>query len=106
MFRPGYHLAGLLRNRPDVRAAEYRLAAAKEDVDNKAAQRFPKLTLTGTLGLLALAAGDLLSGDALTATIGTGVSGRSSISVALPPRSTGRMLWHAKPLPRIEQPIS
>lgn len=67
--------SGLLRNRPDVRAAEYRLAAAKQDVANTAAQRFPKLTLTATLGLLALAAGDLLSGDALTATIGTGVSG-------------------------------
>jgi NodT family efflux transporter outer membrane factor (OMF) lipoprotein len=65
----------LLRNRPDVRAAEYRLAAAKQDVANAAAQRFPKLTLTGTLGLLALAAGDLFSADALTATVGAGVSG-------------------------------
>ncbi len=65
----------LLRNRPDVRGAEYRLAAAKQDVANAAAQRFPKLTLTGTLGLLALAAGDLLSADALTATVGAGVSG-------------------------------
>lgn len=65
----------LLRNRPDVRAAEYRLAAAKQDVANAAAQRFPKLTLTGTLGLLALAAGDLFSGDALTATVGAGVAG-------------------------------
>ncbi len=65
----------LLRNRPDVRAAEYRLAAAKEDVAHAAAQRFPKLTLTGTLGLLALAAGDLFSADALTANIGAGVSG-------------------------------
>lgn len=65
----------LLRNRPDVRASEYRLAAVKQDVANAAAQRFPKLTLTGTLGLLALAAGDLFSGDALTATLGAGVSG-------------------------------
>lgn len=65
----------LLRNRPDVRAAEYRLAAAKQDVANAAAQRFPKLTLTGTLGLLALAAGDLFSADALTASVGAGISG-------------------------------
>jgi outer membrane protein TolC len=65
----------LLRNRPDVRAAEYRLAAAKQDVASAAAQRFPKLTLTGTLGLLALATGDLFSGDALAATLGAGISG-------------------------------
>lgn len=65
----------LLRNRPDVRAAEYRLAAVKQDLANAAAQRFPKLTLTGALGLLSLAAGDLFSADALTATVGAGVSG-------------------------------
>jgi NodT family efflux transporter outer membrane factor (OMF) lipoprotein len=65
----------LLRNRPDVRAAEYRLAAAKADVANAAAQRFPKLNLTSTLGLLALAAGDVFSADALTATLGAAISG-------------------------------
>jgi NodT family efflux transporter outer membrane factor (OMF) lipoprotein len=65
----------LLRNRPDIRAAEYRLAAAKQDVAKAAAQRFPKLTLTGTLGLIALAAGDMFSGDAIAASVAAGVSG-------------------------------
>lgn len=45
--------AALLRRRPDIRAAERRLAAAdaREDVAN--ADRFPHITVTGFLGLLA-----------------------------------------------------
>ncbi len=65
----------LLSQRPDVRAAALRLAAADQDVAAAAAARFPRLSITGALGLLALAAGDLFDGDALTASLGAGIAG-------------------------------
>ncbi len=65
----------LLRNRPDIRAAELRLAAAKQDVAVAAAARFPRITLNGSIGLLALAAGDLFTGDALTALASSSITG-------------------------------
>jgi multidrug efflux system outer membrane protein len=43
----------LLRNRPDIRAAERRLAAATAREGVVAADLFPRVTLTGFLGLLA-----------------------------------------------------
>ncbi|WP_254602620.1 efflux transporter outer membrane subunit [Sphingomonas bacterium] len=42
--------ADLLRSRPDIRAAERRLAAANETIGADIAQYFPTLTLFGTLG--------------------------------------------------------
>ncbi len=45
--------AALLRNRPDVRAAERRLAAATAREGVAAAELFPRVTVTGFLGLLA-----------------------------------------------------
>ena len=42
--------ADLLRRRPDVRAAERRLAAANEDVGAGIAQYFPTVNLYGTIG--------------------------------------------------------
>jgi NodT family efflux transporter outer membrane factor (OMF) lipoprotein len=65
----------LLRNRPDIQAAEYRLAAAKSDVAVAAAARFPKFSITGTLGLFALALGDVFDGSSATASLGAGITG-------------------------------
>jgi NodT family efflux transporter outer membrane factor (OMF) lipoprotein len=65
----------LVRNRPDIQAAEFRLAAAKSDVAVAAAARFPRFSITSTLGLFAIAAGDFLNGDALNASLGAGVAG-------------------------------
>ena len=45
--------AGLLRRRPDVRAAERRLAEAAAREQVAAADLFPRVTVTGMLGLLA-----------------------------------------------------
>lgn len=65
----------LLRRRPDVAAAEYRLAAADADIAAAAAARFPRLSITATLGLVALAFGDLFNADALVGSLGAGVAG-------------------------------
>jgi NodT family efflux transporter outer membrane factor (OMF) lipoprotein len=65
----------LLRNRPDLQAAEYRLAAAKSDVAVAAAARFPKFSITGTLGLLALGLGDVFDSSSTTASLGAGIAG-------------------------------
>ncbi len=67
--------AAMLRARPDVAAAEAQLKAADADIAVTAAQRFPKLSLSGTLGLFALALGDLFSADAIVGTLGAGIAG-------------------------------
>lgn len=59
----------LLMNRPDVLAAGARLRAANDDVAAAAARRFPKLTLSGALGLLALSVGGLFETDALSSSL-------------------------------------
>lgn len=53
--------ADLLRRRPDVRRAERKLAAQTAQLGVAAAERFPDFTLSGSVGLEALALGDLYS---------------------------------------------
>jgi multidrug efflux system outer membrane protein len=53
-----------LQRRPDVRAAERRLAAAYSDVGTETAEFFPKLNLFGSFGWTAQSFGDLGSGSA------------------------------------------
>ena len=65
----------LLRARPDVAAAEARLAAADANIAAAAAERYPKLTLSGALGLLSFALGDLFSSDAVIGSLGTTIAG-------------------------------
>lgn len=60
--------ADLLRRRPDLRAAERRLAAADADIAAARADLYPKLTLNGTAQLASLALSSLLSADSLQAT--------------------------------------
>jgi NodT family efflux transporter outer membrane factor (OMF) lipoprotein len=55
----------LLRRRPDIRAAERMLAAASADIGVAVADRFPKLTLTGTAELVSTALASLFTGDSL-----------------------------------------
>ncbi len=64
----------LLRNRPDVLAAAARLAAADQRVAAAAARRFPRLTLSGALGLLAFSLGDVFGSNALVGALGADIA--------------------------------
>lgn len=65
----------LLQRRPDIRAAAARLQAADADVAVALAARFPRLTLTGSLGWLSTTVASLFTGDALAAAAGGVLSG-------------------------------
>jgi NodT family efflux transporter outer membrane factor (OMF) lipoprotein len=64
----------LLKRRPDIRSSAARLTAADADVAAALAARYPRLTLTGSLGWLATTIANLFTGDALAATLGGTVS--------------------------------
>ncbi|MCB7481984.1 efflux transporter outer membrane subunit [Christiangramia sediminis] len=64
----------LLRNRPDVIAAEYALMNAFELTNAARSNFYPSLTLSATGGLQALDAGDLFSANSLFATIVGGLA--------------------------------
>ncbi|MGI9045445.1 MAG: efflux transporter outer membrane subunit [Burkholderiales bacterium] len=55
----------LVRRRPDVQAAERRLAAATARIGVATADLFPRVTLNGTLGLTSASLGDLFSSGAV-----------------------------------------
>lgn len=61
--------AQTLRQRPDVRAAEYRISAALARVDAADAARYPSFSIGGSLGLNALTLGALTNGASLTAAL-------------------------------------
>ncbi len=58
--------ADLLRRRPDIRAAERRLAAATADIGSTTAELFPKLTLSALGGFEALSSGNLIEASSQT----------------------------------------
>ena len=64
----------LLTNRPDVLAAAAELAATDADLAAAARARFPRLTLSAVLGLLAFNPGDLFDTNSLVGTLAAGVA--------------------------------
>lgn len=63
----------VLRRRPDIAAAERRLAAATARIGVAVADLFPRFTLGGLLGSVAVDAGDLFSAPAESRRVGFGV---------------------------------
>jgi outer membrane protein, multidrug efflux system len=66
--------AETLRQRPDVRAAEYQVSAAAARVAQADAARLPNFKLSGSLGLSALTLGTLTNGASVASAILAGVS--------------------------------
>jgi NodT family efflux transporter outer membrane factor (OMF) lipoprotein len=58
--------AALLRQRPDIRAAEWRLVSTNAQIGEHEADWFPKLTLIGDLGFSSTEPGHLLRSDNFT----------------------------------------
>ena len=63
----------LLANRPDVLAAGAELAASDADLAAAARRRFPQLTLSAALGLLAFDLGDLFESDSIVGSATAGL---------------------------------
>lgn len=64
----------LLQRRPDIAAAERRVAAANQQVGIAVAGYYPSLSLNGSLGLGAAAIGELFSASALVWSLGASVA--------------------------------
>jgi len=64
----------VLLRRPDVLSAEYRLRAANANIGAARAALFPRISLTGLLGLASGSLGALFEGDAFHNTVGAAVS--------------------------------
>jgi outer membrane protein, multidrug efflux system len=66
--------ADTVRQRPDVRIAERTLAAATARIGVAQAARFPTLSISGSIGLEALAVGDLTDGNSATRSLMAGIA--------------------------------
>ncbi|HYW16649.1 MAG TPA: efflux transporter outer membrane subunit [Allosphingosinicella sp.] len=65
----------LLVRRPDIAASLARVGAADSETASAIASRFPRLTITSTIGLVASSLAGLFSGDALSIVAGPGIAG-------------------------------
>lgn len=68
--------ADLLRQRPDVRKAERQLAAQTARIGVATAERYPKLKLSGAIGLQALTLGGLFNAASVTSSASSGLTWR------------------------------
>ena len=65
----------LLANRPDVAAAAANLAASDADLAAAARARFPRITLSGVIGLLAFDPEDFFDSDSIVGTLTAAIAG-------------------------------
>lgn len=65
----------LLANRPDVAAAAANLAASDADLAAAARARFPRITLSGVIGLLAFDPEDFFDTDSIVGTLTAAIAG-------------------------------
>ncbi len=101
----------LLRRRPDVRAAERRLAAETARIGVEVAELFPRVSLVGTFGLQSADADDLVDADSLTWSFGPAVRWRllefgrvvSNINVQQEQQRQALALYHRSVLSAFEQ---
>jgi NodT family efflux transporter outer membrane factor (OMF) lipoprotein len=73
---PGDGPADLLRRRPDVLAAEQRLVAANARIGSAISDYYPKVSISGLLGLDSLSASQFFTGSALAHQVSAGFSWR------------------------------
>jgi NodT family efflux transporter outer membrane factor (OMF) lipoprotein len=66
--------ADLLRRRPDLRQAERNLAAQTARIGVAESDRYPKISLSGNIGLSALTLGKLFNTDSLSTGVASGIS--------------------------------
>jgi len=66
--------ADLLGRRPDLRKAERDLAAQTARIGTAEARRYPRITLSGNIGLDALNLGDLVGTESLSTGVASGIS--------------------------------
>lgn len=66
--------SAVLLRRPDIVEAEYRLRAANADIGVARAALFPRISLTGLVGLASDTLGSLFSGDFFPTTLGADVA--------------------------------
>jgi NodT family efflux transporter outer membrane factor (OMF) lipoprotein len=66
--------SALLERRPDIRQAEQELIAANAQIGAARAEYFPRISLTGFLGVQSRALSDLLTGPAVFATAAVGAA--------------------------------
>ncbi len=101
----------LLRRRPDIRAAERRLAAETARIGVEVTELFPRVSLLGTFGLQSADADDLIDADSLTWSFGPGVRWRlmefgriiSNISVQEERQHQALTLYYQSVLDALEQ---
>ncbi len=95
--------ADTLRNRPDVRAAEYAFAAAIARTQSAEREQYPSLTLSGSLGLEALSTGTIFSPETtaanalgnLTAPIFNGGRIRENINIQTAREKQALITWES-----------